>query len=722
MANLDRSVLFKKIDQLYREGTFTALGDAQLLERYLFGRDERAFESLVNLHGPMVLALCRRFLRDPHDIEDAFQATFFILARKASSIRNREVIASWLYGVAYKVAVRARTRLLKQRSFEAAHPLIDDQADGPPAEFDDIGPVLDHELNRLPEKLRAPLVLCYLKEQTHDQAAAELRWPVGTVRSRLARGRELLRERLTRRGCAPTATLLVMTPRLSFRSMTFSVPEELVQSTVAAASRFLAGSTGGIGRTLFLTTTSGSAPTLAQGVLTTMAFAQFKMIGAGVAAIGVLAGGLSAGAWSLGSSGQGQQGNKPMPDSAGTVARQVTAPPVTPPPPAGQGISVEARLANLERKLDLLLGRWQRSVGAQQAPMVPGAGVPTIMPPATLASDPAQGVQAVPYSSYNGTQESTALVPDTPPRSNVPPTIALPANQPLRAPGPAQSSLPSLPPTPPTLPSLDQQTALAPAQSLPAQRALPPVPELINTDAIPATPATAPINQDPNARQVLPPSPVQNLPVTTALPHIDPAVSSDINVALTGDIPVQPPLAGPRQRVLAPRVSSSERASLRELEAELSVSMHRYNRTKALVEQRIASKDSFEAAVDNVRLIIGRLRGYYDDLMEEFERLKIEVGRKEAEVKVAEGHRGATEAIVARNKRLNERKPGMVSPEDVTKGESEDAASSAEIAVKRAEVEEVLLRLKHLDNRREILRKDVARAVAAIPELAKDVE
>ena len=88
MANLDRSVLFKKIDQLYREGTFTALGDAQLLERYLFGRDERAFESLVNLHGPMVLALCRRFLRDPRDIEDAFQATFFILARKASSIHR----------------------------------------------------------------------------------------------------------------------------------------------------------------------------------------------------------------------------------------------------------------------------------------------------------------------------------------------------------------------------------------------------------------------------------------------------------------------------------------------------------------------------------------------------------------------------------------------------------------------------------------------------------
>ena len=120
MAKLDRGILFRQLDRLYREGTFTAQGDAQLLERYLLRRDEAAFEALVNLHGPMVLSLCRRFLRDPRDIEDAFQATFLILARRAGSIRKREVLSSWLYGVAYRVAVRSRSDVLRRRSYETA--------------------------------------------------------------------------------------------------------------------------------------------------------------------------------------------------------------------------------------------------------------------------------------------------------------------------------------------------------------------------------------------------------------------------------------------------------------------------------------------------------------------------------------------------------------------------------------------------------------------------
>jgi len=210
MAILDRAILFKQIDRLYRDGTFTAQSDGQLLDRYLSSRDEGAFEAIVNLHGPMVLSLFPRFFRDPRDIEDAFQATFLILARKAGSIRQREVLSSWLYGVAYRIAVRARSEVLKRRSVETGVHLLDDPADVESRDVDEIGPVLDQELSRLPEKYRAPIVLCYLKEQTHDQAAAELRWPVGTVRSRLARGRELLKERLTRRGCSPATAMLGM--------------------------------------------------------------------------------------------------------------------------------------------------------------------------------------------------------------------------------------------------------------------------------------------------------------------------------------------------------------------------------------------------------------------------------------------------------------------------------------------------------------------------------
>src|SRR5438876_10935451 len=120
MACADRGIVLRQIDRLFREGTLGGLGDGQLLERYLTRRDETAFEALVDLHGPMVLGLCRRMLRDPRDIEDAFQATFLVLVRKAPAIRDRGLLSNWLYGVAYRVARRARTQTLRRRSRETA--------------------------------------------------------------------------------------------------------------------------------------------------------------------------------------------------------------------------------------------------------------------------------------------------------------------------------------------------------------------------------------------------------------------------------------------------------------------------------------------------------------------------------------------------------------------------------------------------------------------------
>src|SRR6516165_6039924 len=120
MALGNRGILFQQIDRLYQEGTLAGLGDGQLLERYLTRRDEAAFETLVNVHGPMVLGLCRRMLRDPRDVEDAFQATFLVLVRKAPAIRDRGLLSSWLYGVAYRVASRARTQTLRRRGRETA--------------------------------------------------------------------------------------------------------------------------------------------------------------------------------------------------------------------------------------------------------------------------------------------------------------------------------------------------------------------------------------------------------------------------------------------------------------------------------------------------------------------------------------------------------------------------------------------------------------------------
>ena len=273
-VDVGRGIVLRQIDRLFGEGTLTGLGDGQLLERYLTRRDEDAFEALVDLHGPMVLGLCRRMLRDPRDIEDAFQATFLVLVRKAPAIRDRDLLSSWLYGVAYRVARRARARTLRRRDREATVgvPEVAARAGADrPAEID---PMLDQELSRLPERYRAPLVLCYLRGRTHEQAAEDLRCPVGTVRSRLARGRDLLRKRLTRRGFAPTAmALLGGDPTLPARLLVADVPPSMVAATVRAAL--------GFGSSSFLKAgaVAASSVALAQGVLTTMKLAQLKWIG-----------------------------------------------------------------------------------------------------------------------------------------------------------------------------------------------------------------------------------------------------------------------------------------------------------------------------------------------------------------------------------------------------------------------------------------------------------
>src|SRR5262249_1365227 len=161
-----------------------------LLQRWLARRDEAAFELLLWRHGPMVLALCRRLLRHAQDAEDAFQATFLTLVRKAGSIANREALAAWLYKVAYRVALRARAAAATR----AALPIT--SMDLPAAEpaqdllWRDLRPVLDEEVSRLPARFRGPFVLCYLEGKTNEQAARELGCPLGTVLSRLSRGRE----------------------------------------------------------------------------------------------------------------------------------------------------------------------------------------------------------------------------------------------------------------------------------------------------------------------------------------------------------------------------------------------------------------------------------------------------------------------------------------------------------------------------------------------------
>jgi RNA polymerase sigma factor (sigma-70 family) len=177
-----------------------ARDDGHLLDRYVATGDEAAFEALVRRHGPMVLGVCRRVLRDPNDAEDAFQATFLVLIRKAASVRPREMLPGWLHGVAYKTAVRARSAAVKRSRRERPVASLPQPQACQPVPPDDLRPLLDEELARLPGKYRAAIVLCELEGRTHKEAARELGWPEGTVASRLSRGRRLLAGRLRRRG------------------------------------------------------------------------------------------------------------------------------------------------------------------------------------------------------------------------------------------------------------------------------------------------------------------------------------------------------------------------------------------------------------------------------------------------------------------------------------------------------------------------------------------
>jgi RNA polymerase sigma factor (sigma-70 family) len=238
----------REIGRLFGPGTVAGLSEGQLLARFHERGDAVAFEAIVSRHGPMVLGVCRRALRDANDVEDAFQATFLVLVRRAGAIRRREQLGPWLYGVARRVATRARNDAMRR-------PKLRVDAD-PDANALDIGfeapddlerrealAALHEEVGRLPEKYRAPIVLCYLEGLTHDEATARLRWPVGTVRGRLARARDRLRDRLARRGAVPSAALLGMLAASRDISARAIVPESLTRTTVEAATRVASGQT-----------------------------------------------------------------------------------------------------------------------------------------------------------------------------------------------------------------------------------------------------------------------------------------------------------------------------------------------------------------------------------------------------------------------------------------------------------------------------------------------
>jgi RNA polymerase sigma factor (sigma-70 family) len=240
------------------------LSDAELLLRFVRQRDEAAFELLVWRHGPMVLGVCRRVLRDAHAAEDAFQATFLALARKASTISRGGAVAPWLCRVAFRVALRARAAAAKRAAQALPADFPDPRASGRAER--DWQPILDEEINALPERYRRPVVLCHLQGYTLAEAARQLGCPRGTVAVRLVRARQRLRARLTRRGVALTA---VLAAALASESV---VSAALVKATVYPALGYA------------LDRAAGAVPpsvlTLTEGVLHAMFLSKMKVVAA----------------------------------------------------------------------------------------------------------------------------------------------------------------------------------------------------------------------------------------------------------------------------------------------------------------------------------------------------------------------------------------------------------------------------------------------------------
>jgi RNA polymerase sigma factor (sigma-70 family) len=260
----------KHLRTLWNEGAISSLGDRELLARFVAHTGdtaEAAFAALMERHAPMVLLVCRQMLGDDHDAQDACQATFLVLARKARSIKKPEALGSWLHGVAVRVSAKAKTAAARRRSHErrGGEMAARSESEWPGT---DPCPELHEEINRLPERYRLPLVLCYLEGLTHDQAAHKLGWPLGTVESRLARARARLRRRLEHRGAMPGVALLGARSLADVIRTTAS--PDWIEATARSATQFAEGKTAAA-------VASANVAFLTGETLQMMTFSQIKL-------------------------------------------------------------------------------------------------------------------------------------------------------------------------------------------------------------------------------------------------------------------------------------------------------------------------------------------------------------------------------------------------------------------------------------------------------------
>lgn len=271
MAIGSPQIMVRQLRQVVQRREIGALSDGQLLECFVAEHDEAAFAGLVRRHGPMVWGVCRRVVGHAQDAEDAFQATFLVLVRKAASVRPREQVGNWLYGVAQRTAMKCKMMTSRRRSREKQIPdVADTRRDAPAADW---APFLDRELSRLPEKYRVPIVLCDLEGRTRRDVARQLKLPDGTLSNRLAAGRRMLARRLTRQGVTLSAGGLAAA--LLAESAAARVPRSLLRAAIQLATESTTP-----------TAVSTSVSTLTEGVLKAMLLNKLKLTMAALSVIG----------------------------------------------------------------------------------------------------------------------------------------------------------------------------------------------------------------------------------------------------------------------------------------------------------------------------------------------------------------------------------------------------------------------------------------------------
>jgi RNA polymerase sigma factor (sigma-70 family) len=480
MAGSTSREVLRHLNTLFHCGTVAHQSDEELLERFVAGRDEgaeAAFAALVERHGAMVLGVCRRVLGDQHAAEDAFQATFLVLAKKAAAIAHKEQLASWLYGVARRAALDARARSTRRQAREKRLDAMLPAEPNDHAFTSELRSILDEELARLPERHRAAIVLCELEGLSRREAAVRLGVSEGTLSSRLARAKSRLRERLTRRGLALTAVTL--SAILSQDAQAVSVPPALIDSTIRGATKVAAGSslTGVV---------STSVATLTEGVLKAMLIAKLKGAVLGVAALAVITTGV------------------------GVLAQD--------------GPSSDDRLKAVERKLDRLIemfGVPKRSASAPAQALTPvPVADPTVPPPPAppaAAAAPAAAAPVVAASAGLGPGPRSGPVaaypvPPAAPGMVMPPVQPGSASPPFAAPRASSSTVER------RIRSLEERLSGLERRFAELERRLPHVGQnpgqrgrgRSSADVLPALAAPA-----PDTRPVLPPS-LPDLPTPPA--------------------------------------------------------------------------------------------------------------------------------------------------------------------------------------------------------------